>query len=101
MLDLFCVLYRLYDKSNTGSLNFNDFSQLHAFLTQMQQSFSHFDADRSGELNTNEVFNSLTHAGKCFFCMDMSGSHSLEYIVFEHFVLWARGELWTCSRSSV
>eukprot|EP00193_Tetraselmis_chui_P014566 CAMPEP_0177772020 /NCGR_PEP_ID=MMETSP0491_2-20121128/11969_1 /TAXON_ID=63592 /ORGANISM="Tetraselmis chuii, Strain PLY429" /LENGTH=171 /DNA_ID=CAMNT_0019289741 /DNA_START=243 /DNA_END=758 /DNA_ORIENTATION=- len=56
-------MIRLHDPDNSGSISFEEFGALHAFLTNMRASFQHFDRDRSGELDHNEVHQSLTHVG--------------------------------------
>mmetsp|Transcript_32920 Transcript_32920/g.85368 ORF Transcript_32920/g.85368 Transcript_32920/m.85368 type:complete len:172 (+) Transcript_32920:190-705(+) len=56
-------MIRLHDADNSGSISLDEFGALHTFLSNMRASFAHFDADRSGELDLNEVHQSLTRAG--------------------------------------
>lgn len=56
---------RLHDRSNSGSVDMQDFRALHKFLEEMNQSFQMHDQDRSGSLNSNETHSALTSAGIC------------------------------------
>ncbi|KIZ04000.1 hypothetical protein MNEG_3963 [Monoraphidium neglectum] len=56
-------IIRIHDRSNSGSITFDEFSKLHEFLTNVQHSFEYFDQDRSNSLSYDEIFNALTHAG--------------------------------------
>eukprot|EP01060_Flectonema_neradi_P004466 TRINITY_DN1288_c1_g1_i5.p1 TRINITY_DN1288_c1_g1~~TRINITY_DN1288_c1_g1_i5.p1 ORF type:complete len:187 (+),score=23.44 TRINITY_DN1288_c1_g1_i5:134-694(+) len=57
------MLLRLFDATKTDNLNFQEFQNLYGWVQQKQQSFFHFDRDRSGFLDVAEVFNALKHAG--------------------------------------
>jgi Ca2+-binding EF-hand superfamily protein len=54
---------RLHDSNQSGSIDFNEFSALHTFLTNMRSSFRFFDRDRSGQLDLNEIGQALQRAG--------------------------------------
>eukprot|EP00951_Prasinocladus_malaysianus_P000403 scaffold3014_cov41-Prasinocladus_malaysianus.AAC.1 len=56
-------MIRLHDRNQSGSIDFDEFSSLHNFLTNMRASFQHFDKDRSGQLDLNEIHQAITHAG--------------------------------------
>ncbi|DBA65738.1 hypothetical protein WJX79_010394 [Trebouxia sp. C0005] len=56
-------MIRLHDRSNTNSLDVQDFMALHKFLEEMNQSFQMHDQDRSGSLNAHETHSALTSAG--------------------------------------
>lgn len=56
-------MIRLHDRDQTGSISFAEFESLHLFLTNMRQSFQFFDADRSGQLDLNEIHQAVTRAG--------------------------------------
>ena len=55
---------RIHDSDRSGTINFVEFQRLHVFLTNMQKSYQHFDADRNGELDENEIRQALQHAGE-------------------------------------
>ena len=57
------MMLRLFDATKTDNLDFQEFQNLYGWVQQKQQSFFHFDRDRSGFLDTAEVFNALKHAG--------------------------------------
>eukprot|EP00775_Hariotina_reticulata_P010919 gene10918-11074_t len=56
-------IIRIHDKTGSGSISFEEFGQLHEFLTNVQQSFEFFDKDRSNTLNYDEISCALQHAG--------------------------------------
>lgn len=56
-------LIRIHDRANAGAIDFEAFTKLHCFLSQVQQSFEYFDADRSGGLDYDEIASALSHAG--------------------------------------
>lgn len=62
-LALCARMIRLYDRDNSGTIDFNEFQQLHGFLMGSHASFHHFDQDRSGSLSPHEVYQALQHAG--------------------------------------
>eukprot|EP00754_Rhynchopus_humris_P044588 Rhum_TRINITY_DN4262_c0_g1::Rhum_TRINITY_DN4262_c0_g1_i1::g.13613::m.13613 len=57
------MLLRLFDNERTGKVNFKDFCSLYQWVHTRQQSFYHFDTDRSGSLDIAETHNALTQAG--------------------------------------
>jgi len=56
-------MIRLHDRNQSGTIDFDEFSALHAFLTNMRSSFHFFDADRSGQLDLNEIKQAIGRAG--------------------------------------
>jgi hypothetical protein len=66
---------RMYDSSNKGAVNFEEFVELHKFILQTQENFNLLDVDRDNKLSRNEVFSALEQAGahhrhfrSCLFC---------------------------------
>lgn len=60
---LFPFPSRAFDRNSNGTIDFHEFQGLHAFLINMQNSFTHFDMDRSGKLTVEEVQRAVEHAG--------------------------------------
>jgi len=56
-------LIKVFDKKYLGSIDFNEYASLHAFLNKMQADFFQADRDRSGFLDANEIFGALQSAG--------------------------------------
>lgn len=56
-------IIRIHDRANSGAIGFDEFVKLHVFLSQVQQSFEYFDADRSNSLDYDEISSALAHAG--------------------------------------
>ncbi|KAK9812460.1 hypothetical protein WJX73_001488 [Symbiochloris irregularis] len=56
-------MVRIHDPDRSGTINFQEFGALHAFLMNMQASFKYFDRDRSNSLDKQETFQALSHAG--------------------------------------
>ncbi|WIA18681.1 hypothetical protein OEZ86_005149 [Tetradesmus obliquus] len=56
-------MVRAFDVDNSRSLGFAEFSRLHYFLVNVQNSFQTFDRDRSGRLTPDEVAQALQQAG--------------------------------------
>lgn len=91
-------MIRAFDRNSNGTIDFNEFQGLHAFLINMQNSFTHFDMDRSGKLTVEEVQRAVEHAGfevdrPAFFAMvqafdpDRDGALSLaEFIALSLFL---------------
>lgn len=55
-------IIRIHDRSNSGSISFEEFIKLHEFLSNVQQSFEFFQ-NESGMLTVEDIQNALTHAG--------------------------------------
>lgn len=53
----------MFDKQNTGSVNFQDFGALWKYVTDWQNCFRSFDADNSGNIDKNELKVALTSFG--------------------------------------
>lgn len=89
----FCAsLIRMLDQTRTGSLNYQEFCQVHQFLNQAKSQFTQFDRNRSGTLSTVDVHAALTQQGfqldneavnrACAaFDISRSGQFSLDYFI--------------------
>lgn len=62
-LALCAQMIRLHDRDFSRTINFQEFQQLHQFITITQQAFYHYDRDRSNSLTRDEVYNALQQAG--------------------------------------
>lgn len=58
-LESAAALIRMHDYTRDGHCNFEEFVQVHYFISSVQQSFYAFDLDRSGSLDMNEVRQAL------------------------------------------
>lgn len=56
-------LIKVFDKDYSGHIDFNEFCSLHQFINKMQNAFFSSDADRSGYLDSKEIFGAITSAG--------------------------------------
>lgn len=56
-------LIKVFDKNYTGNIDFNEYVLLNRFINQMQAAFLQADQDRSGFLDSREIFNAITGAG--------------------------------------
>ena len=55
----------MFDKDNSGTIDFPEFAALWKYVTDWQQCFRGFDRDNSGTIDGNELKNALTSFGKC------------------------------------
>lgn len=56
-------IIRINDRDNSGTISFEEFERLHAFLSNVQASFDFFDTDHSGRLSIDEINAALSRAG--------------------------------------
>jgi len=56
-------LIKVFDRDQSGSIDFNEYAVLHKFLTTMQNAFFAADRDRSGSIDSNEILSALQQAG--------------------------------------
>ena len=54
----------MFDKDNSGTIDFNEFSALWKYVTDWQGCFRGFDRDNSGTIDGNELKAALTTFGK-------------------------------------
>lgn len=57
------LLIRIYDKSRTGAVSFEEFGAMHVFILSVQESFVQLDRDQSGSLDRQEVHEALRMNG--------------------------------------
>ncbi|PRW44941.1 Coiled-coil domain-containing 40 isoform C [Chlorella sorokiniana] len=57
------AMMRLHDRDGSGHISFEEFEKLHIWLSNISQSFRHFDADRGGTLDKGEAGKAVAHAG--------------------------------------
>jgi len=57
------LLIKVFDRDRSGEIDFNEYVALHQFVMKMQAAFVQADQDRSGFLDSREIFNALTTAG--------------------------------------
>lgn len=57
------LMIGMFDKQNTGTINFNDFGALWKYVTDWQNCFRGFDTDNSGSIDRNELKTALTSFG--------------------------------------
>ena len=53
----------MYDRSGAGSVDFEEFNQLHQFIVQTQDDFRMIDYNKDGLLSKQEVSSALSQAG--------------------------------------
>lgn len=53
----------MYDKSNKGTISFDDFGNLWKYITDWQNCFRSFDKDGSGNIDRNELHAALQTFG--------------------------------------
>ena len=63
---------RMYDRSGAGSVNFEEFNQLHQFIVQTQNDFRMIDHNKDGLLSKQEVSDALSRAGAFLYCFSIS-----------------------------
>jgi Ca2+-binding EF-hand superfamily protein len=54
----------MFDRDNSGSINFQEFAALWKYVTDWQNTFRSFDRDNSGAIDKNELKNAMTTFGK-------------------------------------
>ena len=54
----------MFDKNNTGTIDFQEFSQLWKYVTDWQQCFRGYDRDNSGSIDKSELQTALTNFGR-------------------------------------
>lgn len=57
----------MFDKDNSGTINFQEFSSLWKYVTDWQNTFRSYDRDNSGSIDRNELKQALTSFGKSRF----------------------------------
>jgi len=54
---------KVFDKDNSGQIDFFEFATLYQFLTNMMNAFTSADTDRSGSLDAREIWSAVSGAG--------------------------------------
>ncbi|KAF8265031.1 hypothetical protein EI94DRAFT_1736970 [Lactarius quietus] len=62
-LNTICLLMNIVDRDRNDRIDFNEFSDLWAFIKGWQRVFDHFDRDRSGTIDRTELQNALIYFG--------------------------------------
>jgi len=57
------MMIGMFDKDNSGSINFEEFKALWKYITDWLNCFRSFDADRSGNIDRHELKSALTSFG--------------------------------------
>ncbi|XP_058450156.1 programmed cell death protein 6 [Malaya genurostris] len=57
------LMIGMFDRSNRGCVNFQDFGALWKYVTDWQNCFRSFDTDNSGNIDKNELKSALTAFG--------------------------------------
>jgi len=57
------TLMKVFDKDNSGQIDFQEFATLYQFVTSMTNAFMQADADRSGFLDAREIWTAVSAAG--------------------------------------
>lgn len=57
------VLVSIFHFPSSKFPDFNEFAALNQFILKMQAAFNGADRDRSGFLDTNEIYGALTYSG--------------------------------------
>jgi len=62
-MDTVKLLMNIFDTDRNGTIGFNEFVGLWKYIKDWQNVFTHFDRDRSGSIDENEMRNALTQFG--------------------------------------
>ncbi|XP_052817787.1 programmed cell death protein 6-like isoform X1 [Mya arenaria] len=57
------LMIGMFDRDNSGSINFQEFSALWKYVTDWQNCFRSYDRDNSGSIDRNELKTALTSFG--------------------------------------
>jgi hypothetical protein len=73
------LVCRMYDQTGTGSVNFEEFNQLHMFIVQTQNDFRMIDLNKDGLLSKAEVSDALNQAGVFLKSLVCEGQLDIEF----------------------
>jgi len=62
-LDTVKLLMSIFDSDRSGTIGFNEFAGLWKYVKDWQNVFKHFDADKSGSIDGQELNNALKQFG--------------------------------------
>ena len=54
----------MFDRDNSGTINFQEFTALWKYVTDWQNCFRSYDRDNSGSIDMNELKQAMTGFGK-------------------------------------
>lgn len=54
----------MFDRDNSGTINFQEFASLWKYVTDWQNCFRSYDRDNSGSIDKNELKTALTSFGR-------------------------------------
>ncbi|KAI8504382.1 PREDICTED: programmed cell death protein 6-like isoform X1 [Branchiostoma belcheri] len=57
------LMIGMFDRDNTGTINFQEFQSLWKYITDWQNTFRSYDRDNSGSIDRNELKTALTSFG--------------------------------------
>jgi len=88
-------LIAVFDRDHNGSINFQEYSAMHKFLTCMQQAFFNADKDKNGLLDTQEVHQALSSTGfqvqltavRAMYIKCTMGKSAMDFVSFISMVL--------------
>lgn len=85
----------MFDRDFSGTINYQEFTQLWKYVTDWQNTFRQFDQDGSGSIDRHELKNALLTFGKTlvtmifiFFNAVISRIHLAFMIAFLYLFLW-------------
>ena len=58
-----CVSLGMFDRDHSGTIDFQEFAQLWAYIQQWKGAFDMYDRDRSGNIEHGELLSALNHMG--------------------------------------
>ena len=71
---MLCSTVGMFDRKQSGSIDFHEFQALWKYVTDWQKCFRSFDQDNSGSIDRRELKNALTTFGNLLRCWFMSFS---------------------------
>jgi Ca2+-binding EF-hand superfamily protein len=57
------LMIKMFDRTGDGKIGFDEFQQLHGYITSMQDAFRQCDKDNSGHLSAQEVYRAVSSSG--------------------------------------
>jgi len=63
-------LVSVFDQDRNGTVDFTEYVIMHKFIAHMRQAFMQADSDRSGRIESREIFQALQGAGFAYITMN-------------------------------
>ena len=60
---LFCPFTGIFDRDQSGTINFQEFQQLWQYIQQWKGVFDRYDQDKSGQIESHELHTALVQMG--------------------------------------